>query len=440
MKKWTLPISFWLILALIIIISIAILFVAGTLFAFRNTQQQSSDFQVREDTLQQVLNGAAQWQDPAWQHTAQTRLAAMGLVIAIRTPAGHVVYQSGSLPSQAHSIQTVELANNSRLVYTISVYEQKANSALYQTQQLLFVYLAVFLLTLVVIALIIGRLIFTSLRDIEQATQQIADNEFDFQIPRSRIREIARVADAFNLMGKALRASVAHQAEVEQERRLFIGAIAHDLRTPLFTLRGYLEGLEQGLATTPEKSAKYIRMCREKANTLEHLVTDLFTYAQMEYLEQRPQGAVLAMGSLLQQIVDGLQREAKARGIELLLHDRSNNCPLEGDAHLLTRAIGNILENAVRYTPAGGTITLDCWQEERNLILTIKDTGPGIDPQDLPHIFTPLYRGKNSHATHTGGGLGLAIAQRVFKAHGGDLSAMNAATGGAIFTATLACN
>jgi signal transduction histidine kinase len=100
--------------------------------------------------------------------------------------------------------------------------------------------------------------------------------------------------------------------------------------------------------------------------------------------------------------------------------------------------VGNLLDNAVRHTPTGGRIHV-CWRQEgASLVVAVEDTGPGIALHDLPHLFTPLYRGETSRNRATGGaGLGLTIARRIFQAHGGDLAAANGATGGAVFTATL---
>nr|MBA2362664.1 hypothetical protein [Chloroflexia bacterium] len=110
-----------------------------------------------------------------------------------------------------------------------------------------------------------------------------------------------------------------------------------------------------------------------------------------------------------------------------------------GDAHLLTRAVENLLDNALRHTPAGGEIRLGWRREARRAVFSVADTGPGIAPKDVPHLFTALYRGESSRNRRTGGaGLGLTIAQRILTAHGGDLTAENQPTGGARFTGSIA--
>jgi signal transduction histidine kinase len=236
-------------------------------------------------------------------------------------------------------------------------------------------------------------------------------------------------------MGDALRGALTRQAELEQERRFFISAIAHDLRTPLFALRGYLAGLERGLAATPEKAAHYVAVCQEKADALEHLIANLFDYSRLEYLEQTPQRAPLDFGQLAARAVEDARLLAQERGLTLTLEAGSGSGAVQADGALLARALGNLLDNALRYTPAGGAIRVAWHAEPGRITFSVADSGPGLDPRDLPHLFSPLYRGETSRSRETGGaGLGLTIAQRILRAHGGELTAANRPEGGAEFT------
>jgi signal transduction histidine kinase len=217
-----------------------------------------------------------------------------------------------------------------------------------------------------------------------------------------------------------------------------IGALVHDLRTPLFSLRGYLEGLATGLADTPEKTARYIRVCREKADALERLVADLFDYTRIEYLEEVPRSEPVELGELLRRTAEGLQPQADAKSVLVTLDGPGMPLLVLGDPALLMRAVENVLDNAVRHTPRGGEIRVAWQQDAGSAVFTVADSGPGIAAADLPHIFTPLYRGEASRNRRTGGaGLGLAIARRLLRAHGGDLTAGSATTGGALFTGHL---
>ncbi len=298
--------------------------------------------------------------------------------------------------------------------------------------------LVALLLTIVVAAWFVGRAILRPLAAMSVAARQIAAGELDFDIPDSRVREVAEVSSAFRAMGDALRDSIYRQAQLEQERRLFISAVVHDLRTPLFSLRGYLEGLADGVANTPEKSERYLAISREKAAALERLVSDLFAYAQMEYLEQSPHREPLDLGALLRRTADGLRPLAEARGIELIIDGPIGTCICTGDEHLLSRALENILDNALRYTPTGGRIVVAWQREPDHVSFSITDSGPGFDPRDLPNVFSPLFRGEASRNRRTGGaGLGLTIARRAVLAHGGDLTAANAPGGGAVLRGIL---
>ena len=136
--------------------------------------------------------------------------------------------------------------------------------------------------------------------------------------------------------------------------------------------------------------------------------------------------------------IAGAQPQAASKAITVTLDARADGSSLLGDRHLLARAIENLLDNALRHTPQGGRIMVGLTRRDALLVFTVADTGPGIAADDLPRLFTPLFRGEASRNRQTGGaGLGLAISRRILRAHGGDLTAANRAEGGAIFTGTL---
>ncbi len=273
---------------------------------------------------------------------------------------------------------------------------------------------------------------------IAEAARQIAGGNLNFNLPASRVHEVAEVSTAFRAMGDALRVALERQAELEQERRLFISAIAHDLRTPLFSLRGYLEGLVTGVAATVEKRAHYLAVCQEQVTLLEQRIAALFAYARLEYLEQTPRREPLDFGLLLQQTIDRLQPMLDGRQVTVQLANAEAGCRLQGDAQLLTRVLENLLDNAIRYTPSGGIIQVTWHKELERICFTIADPGPGIAPEDLPHVFAPLYRSALAENRQTdGAGLGLTIARRILQAHGGGLTVANRAIGGAALASWL---
>jgi signal transduction histidine kinase len=295
-------------------------------------------------------------------------------------------------------------------------------------------FLAPLIAAILVAVWLVGRAALRPLAAMSHAARRIAGGELEFALPASRVSEVAEVAGAFTAMGDALRQAMYRQADAEQERRLFVSAVAHDLRTPLFALRGYLEALRKGMADSPEKAAHYVAVCEEKADQIERLATDLFSYARLEYLDQIPQRECFDLGELLCQLAEGVQPQADTKGVNLWIDGAREPCLMAADRHLLARAVSNLLDNALRHTPAGCQVTLRWRHAADHAAITVADTGSGIPAEDLPRIFTPLYRGDPSRSRRTGGaGLGLTIAQRVVEAHGGTIVAANRPGGGAEF-------
>ncbi|WP_222708574.1 cell wall metabolism sensor histidine kinase WalK [Paenibacillus sp. N3.4] len=280
-----------------------------------------------------------------------------------------------------------------------------------------------------------GRYVVKPLEAMSAAARKMAGGDLDFELPRTSVREVAEVREALQALGDELKELVIRQSELEQERQFYIGAIAHDLRTPLFALRGYLMRLERGLASSPEKAARYLSICSQKAEHLERLVSDLFSYVKSDLLRQSTHKEPFEFGPFIHRIADSYRTLALSREISIEENSPEATCSLEADRHLLERAIGNLIDNALRHTTLGGTIEIKWHREPDRIVFSIADTGTGIPEKDLPHIFEPFYRADASRNSETGGtGLGLTIAKRIAQAHGGDLTARNRSTGGAEFT------
>jgi signal transduction histidine kinase len=470
----TLPLRMWLILAVAAITGAGFLAQFGLTVPISLWQQQTED--ARLASVRQIIGtNAAQWRDPAWQRHADASLTALSVDVALfptqpeaqaqsaqavfMTVGAHRFLDTGSATSAAVGTQMSAQTQpdmSAQLVFHRMVITNPAQSPNLPPVGVAFLWdispdagaifgfiwaaveLGTFALTLIIVVWLIGQPVLRPLAAMSQAAERIAGGDLDVDLSPSPVREVADVSAALAGMSAALRQSLDRQAALEEERRLFVSAIAHDLRTPLFMLRGHLKGLERGVAATPEKIAHYVAVCQTKADALERLIADLFAYTRLEYLEQEPERAPLELGELLRQAVEGEQPLAAVRGIALTLDAPAEDCSLLGDGHLLARAVENLLDNALRHTSEGGRIQVSCRRERDTLMFAVADTGPGIAPRDLPHLFTPLYRGEPSRNRQTGGaGLGLAISRRILRAHGGDLTAANRPTGGAVFAATL---
>jgi len=299
-----------------------------------------------------------------------------------------------------------------------------------------------FVFALHVVGWLLTKSVVRPLEALSDAAHQIAEGELEFTIPESGVREVAEVRSAFQVMTDGLKSSLEREARLESERRFLLGAIAHDLRTPLFALRGYLEGLEHGVADTPEKQAKYIAVCRQKADQLDRLVADLFALTKLDLTEQPVAHEMVDWGQLVEASVEGIQPKASQKGVRISIKRQGSSTErveFLGDGHLLQRALDNLLDNAVRHVPAGGFVEI-VWevQSEERLAFSILDNGLGFAEVDLEQVFEPLYRSETSRNRVTGGaGLGLSIARRILRLHGGDLQASNRESGGACLSGSL---
>jgi signal transduction histidine kinase len=403
------------------------------------------------DVQRDVIAHIQSWHDGAWQQALTNKLRGSDENIVLLDATGQMVYTfpvqvipAGQSAAKEHQeILTgtgqVTVVKRKQQILGIAIISLPQQSISLDVRIRIIVEIVLSSLpTLLLIACWMRFAIMKPLAAMSEAARMIANNNLDIHLSHSPIAELAQVIDAFTIMSTALRAAIYRQAELEQERRLFIGAIAHDLRTPLFSLRGYLEAMQTGVARSAEQVTKYITLSQKKAEALERLIGDLFAYTQLEYLAILPQQEQIELGSLLQRIVESIQLKSSAKGIHLDAYGQADPCPLVGDEYLLTRAVENVLDNALRYTPVDGTISVRWFRHQEYAYFTITDTGPGIAPGSLAHVFTPLYRGEASRNRQTGGvGLGLTIARRILVAHGGDLTVANAPSSGAQFTGWL---
>ncbi len=467
-------------LGLVLTVAAILVFIiiAETTLSFAMNAWQWNANQARLTAIERIIGtDPTRWRNPTWQRQADSALAALNVQAQIvhvsPGSSGRPIYTSAGArallavdPSDASQRKRLwgdpsktALPTFQKLTITEATAGHSASTPigvalLWFTGPApgspsdiswLVAAVAAVLLVLAVAIWFLSRAVLRPLAAMGRAAEAIAGGDLNVHLPPSRAREVAEVGAALEGMSAALRASLDQQAALDEERRrldeerkLFIGAIAHDLRTPLFMLRGYLKGLESGVAATPEKRAHYLDACRAKADALERLIADLFAFTRLEYLEQEPAREPLELGALLREAVEGVQPLAATKGMTLVLDESPDDGRLVGDGQLLARVVANLLDNALRYTPEGGRISVRWRRDGATLVFTVADTGPGIAPHDLPHLFTPLYRAESSRNRQTGGtGLGLTIARRILRAHGGDLTAANGAAGGAVFTATL---
>jgi signal transduction histidine kinase len=276
-------------------------------------------------------------------------------------------------------------------------------------------------LALVAGVVLLRRWVVAPLARLAADAQRIAGGELDVTPVNSRTREVAEVGAALRGMADGLRGALAERQAADEQRRFLVSAIAHDLRTPLFTLRGSLEAIEHGIGNGDQ-----LRRAQDKATLLDRLVGDLFTFSRLEYAAPELEREPLDVAVLAREAADTVDPE-------IVVVAPDDAVVLDGDHALLLRVLVNLLDNAARH--ARSRVELRVSAGETEVRFEVLDDGPGIDPDDLPQLFEPLFRADRTRNSATGGaGLGLAIVRRLTAAHGGSVDAANRPEGGACFT------
>mgnify|MGYP001195904615 CR=1 FL=1 len=230
---------------------------------------------------------------------------------------------------------------------------------------------------------------------------------------------------------------------MEQSRRQLISNISHDLRTPMTLLQGYLEALRDGVISDPKQREATIRSMLTKVEGLNGLIQDLFELSMLEARRVEMTYKTVKLADWQDRLRTEYEPEMREKGIAFATRIEagpSERAAVRIDEHQMDRVLANLIYNAMRHTPPGGSVTIRFEaDEERNLArIDVADTGPGIHPDDLPHLFERFYKSaKTRHSSSGGSGLGLSIAREIVEMHDGHLSADNGEAGGSVFTILL---
>jgi len=248
--------------------------------------------------------------------------------------------------------------------------------------------------------------------------------------------EIDTLGKKFNVMADKIDAQLEELKSNDAKRRELVANVSHDLRTPLTSLQGYLETLLLKEDTiTAEERRKYLEIVTSHSQRLGQLVTELFELAKLDSVETLLNVEAFSFGELIQDVAQKYQLTANRKNINLNTEFGQEMPLVYGDIGLIQRVLENLIDNAIRYTPSGGTITLALNNNQDNIIIKVIDTGCGIPEDEIPHIFNRFYRSKsNSNEKSYNSGLGLAIAQRILNLHGSKISANSHINEGTTFS------
>jgi signal transduction histidine kinase len=274
----------------------------------------------------------------------------------------------------------------------------------------------------IVVGLFLSETITTRIQQLNTAASLVARGQLSTRIDVTGRDEMASLAKSFNEMVAQLEAAERKKVQVEALRRDLVAWAGHDLRTPLTSIRAIIEALADGVIEDEENRLRYLRTAQADIESLSHLIDDLFEMSQIDAGGLKMD---LEPGYIADLVSDSLERfseQARQKNIQIEGQISPEIGPVRMDEKRIGRVLANLLANALRHTPPGGVVQVAVQKSAGVLVVAVKDTGEGIQPEDLPYVFDQFYRGEKSRSRSTGGaGLGLAIAKGIVTAHGGSL-------------------
>jgi len=274
------------------------------------------------------------------------------------------------------------------------------------------------------------------LRAVQDATEQLGKGDLGARAPDHGGDEVAALARSFNRMAEELTIRAEKLQISDRVRRQLLADVSHELNTPLTAMRGYIETLAMpDLALDAPTRQRYVNIVMEETQRLERIIGDLLDLARLEGGGTAIHQSRVEVTGLFQRVAARHERDLHARRIELVQRVDGDAGTLVGDPDRLEQAIQNLAANALRHTPAGGTITLSAGRTGDAIRLGVHDSGSGIAPEQLPHIFDRFYKGDASRKSAGGSGLGLSIVKAIVERHGGTITARN--DNGAVFEIVL---
>jgi signal transduction histidine kinase len=314
--------------------------------------------------------------------------------------------------------------------------------------QLLLAFLVFGMTTAALLSSSIAARMTRSIRSLVAGAMRLAEGDYSFRITEPTISgedELSQLTHWFNQMADSVQSAFEHQKAAEHERKQVVAAVSHDLRTPLASVRAMVEAIDDGIATDPATLQRYHHAMRTELRHLTALLDDLFELSRIESGALSLERACLPIEDLISDALEGTHEQAELAQIRLIGQIDETLPPVCIDVRQIHRALANLLQNAMRHTPAGGIIFIRAArlrQQDTNksgnldssIIIQVIDSGQGIAASDLPHIFDRTYRGEASRhrmyadsngtiTASTSAGLGLAITRGIIEAHGGQITA-----------------
>ena len=266
-----------------------------------------------------------------------------------------------------------------------------------------------------------GRLSAT-LKTLCRAADDLREGELDFEILSCRERELDELCQSLESVRQRLKAASRAEAAAREERGLLMANLSHDLRTPITAIKGYVEGIRDGIAATPEMRAHYLDVIYGKTQVLEGLVGNMRDFSEYELGRMQYHFEYLELAGWLEEVCREYEMDAQGGGMTFRGQVAAGPLRVTADRGKLKRVLDNLMSNAVKYGREGGTVSLTAERYQGGVVIRFSDDGKGIGAQALGHVFDSFYREDAARSSATpGSGLGLAICRSIVESHHGKI-------------------
>ena len=330
----------------------------------------------------------------------------------------------GFSQTQAKHVQesSSQASDSSQMVYDISLPQSSSSQVKLMAKDMILTATIILVFTALSIGLWIYRSIAVPLVKLKKATKNIKEGNLDFVLEVEGNDEFSQLCQDFEEMRKRLKESTEEKILMDKENKELISNISHDLKTPITAVKGYVEGIMDGVADTPEKMDRYVRTIYNKTNEMDHLINELTFYSKIDTNRIPYTFSKLNVEDYFSDCAEELGLEMETRGIELVYANYvEKGVQVIADGEQIRRVIHNIVSNAIKYMEKPrGIIQLRVKDVGDFIQVEIEDNGKGIAAKDLPYIFDRFYRTDVSRNSSKGGsGIGLSIVKKIMEDHGG---------------------
>ena len=333
----------------------------------------------------------------------------------------------GFSQTQAKHVQesSSQASDSSQMVYDISLPQSSSSQVKLMAKDMILTATIILVFTALSVGLWIYRSIAVPLVKLKKATKNIKEGNLDFVLEVEGNDEFSQLCQDFEEMRKRLKESTEEKILMDKENKELISNISHDLKTPITAVKGYVEGIMDGVADTPEKRDRYLKMIYSKANEMDSLINELSLYTNINNNAIPYEFHRVSVKDYFNDCMEEVHATLMSKNMTLTYRNYcDDDVMVIVDPDQLKRVINNIVTNSIKYMDKEyGQVDISIYDNDAEVKIAINDNGRGIDTDSLPHIFDRMYRADSARQSRGGSGLGLAICKKIVEEHGGNIYA-----------------